>query len=196
MSEVLNAEANVSEENGGLSRRRVVAGVAWSLPVIVTAVAAPAAAASGLSATAGLVGAGSAVTFLPSGGTGSGTNRSGTAPTALQIRNTGTAINSPITGTINITPVGTVAAGAGVTSISSAVLASPSYSANHAFNASFTYSAGVAGGQTANLPLQFQFETVNPAPKKGEVHSYNLTITVTLPDATTQVLTAGLTVTF
>ncbi|MDQ0767963.1 hypothetical protein QF031_000712 [Pseudarthrobacter defluvii] len=45
MSEVLNAEIEGTEESG-FSRRRVVAGVAWSLPVIATAIAAPAAAAS------------------------------------------------------------------------------------------------------------------------------------------------------
>jgi hypothetical protein len=45
LSEVLNAKV-ISSENSGVSRRRVVAGVAWSLPVIATAIAAPAAAAS------------------------------------------------------------------------------------------------------------------------------------------------------
>ncbi|WP_087873005.1 hypothetical protein [Arthrobacter globiformis] len=196
MSEVLSAETTAREEKRGLSRRRVVAGVAWSLPVIVTAVAAPAAAASGLSATAGLVGVGSAVTYLPSGGTGSGTNRIGTGPTAFHIRNAGGAISSPITGTINITPVGTAGAGAGVQSVAPAALASSSYSASHAYNGSFTYTAGIASGQTVDFPIQFSFETVNPSPKKGDVLSYSLAITVTLPDATTQALTAGLTVTF
>jgi hypothetical protein len=196
LSEVLNAEINASEMKGGPSRRRVVAGVAWSLPVIITAVAAPAAAASGLSVTAGLVGTGSAVTYLPSGGTGAGTNRNGSGPTALQLQNKGAAVNSPISGTINIAPVGTVAAGAGVQSITPAAMASSSYSASHAYNGSFTYTAGIPSGQTVNFPIQFQFESVNPSPKKGDVLSYTLTITVTLPDATTQALTAGLTVTF
>ncbi|MFB0836803.1 hypothetical protein ACETK3_02225 [Arthrobacter sp. E44] len=45
MSEVFNDEVDGKEENG-FSRRRVVAGVAWSVPVIATAIAAPAAAAS------------------------------------------------------------------------------------------------------------------------------------------------------
>lgn len=74
LSEVLTPEVSNSVENTGFSRRRVVAGVAWSLPVIVTAVAAPAAAASGLGATAGLVGAGSAVSYVSAKGIGSGTN--------------------------------------------------------------------------------------------------------------------------
>jgi hypothetical protein len=45
LSEVLNAEVTSSEE-GGISRRRVVKGVAWSVPVIVAAVGAPPASAS------------------------------------------------------------------------------------------------------------------------------------------------------
>ncbi|PNH85232.1 hypothetical protein [Arthrobacter sp. AFG20] len=195
MSEVISADFT-TREDAGISRRRVVAGVAWSLPVIVAAVAAPAAAASGVSVTAGLVGAGSPVTYLPSGGTGGGTNRNGTGPTALQLQNKGGAVNSPITGTINIAPVGTVGAGAGVQSMTPAALASSSYSTTHAYSGSFTYTAGVASGQTLNIPIQLQYESVNPSPKKGVVLSYTLTITVTLPDATTQALTAGLTVTF
>lgn len=45
LSEILNEELESKES--GFSRRRVVAGVAWSLPVIATAIASPAAAASG-----------------------------------------------------------------------------------------------------------------------------------------------------
>ena len=45
MSEVLNEKVTSSEENG-FSRRRVVAGVAWSVPVILMTVAAPPASAS------------------------------------------------------------------------------------------------------------------------------------------------------
>ena len=194
MSEVLNTESTASEEKAGISRRRVVTGVAWSLPVIVTAVAAPAAAASGVSVTTELLGPGSQVSYLPSKGTGAGTNRNGTGPTALQMHNKGAAITSPITGTINITPAGTAAAGAGVQSITPAALTSSLYSASHAYNGSFTYTAGIASGQMVNFPIQFQFESVNPSPNKAV--SYTLTITVTLPDATTQTLTAGLTVTF
>ncbi len=41
MSEVLNAEVTSNDGHGGFSRRRVAKGVAWSVPVIVTAIAAP-----------------------------------------------------------------------------------------------------------------------------------------------------------
>ena len=43
MSEI--ADQNVKK--AGVDRRRVIKGVAWSVPVIVTAIAAPAASASG-----------------------------------------------------------------------------------------------------------------------------------------------------
>jgi hypothetical protein len=45
LSEVLNEKVTSGEENG-FSRRRVMAGVAWSVPVILTTVAAPPASAS------------------------------------------------------------------------------------------------------------------------------------------------------
>lgn len=196
MIEVLHANANTSTEKAGISRRRVVTGVAWSLPVIVTAVAAPAAAASGLNATAALVGAGSAVSYVSARGTGGGTNRTGTGPTSLQIQNAGSAINGTITGTITITPVGTVGAGAGVQSVAPATLVSSPYSASHAYSGSFTYAASIGSGQTVNLPIQFHYESVSPMPAKGVISSYDLTMTVTLPDATTQALTARLTITF
>jgi len=195
LSEVMNAEVTNSEE-GGFSRRRVVKGVAWSVPVIVTAIAAPAAAASGISATATVVGAGSAVAFVSSGGTGAGTNRTGTGPTAFQIQNTGSAITGTITGTVSITPVGTVDAGIGISSVAPAALASSAYTASHAYNATFTYTAGIAAGQALNFPIQFQYQALNPGPKKGAGYSYQLTITLTLPDATTRSLAATPTITF
>lgn len=64
MSEVLNAEGTSSEE-AGISRRRVAKGVAWTLPVIATAIAAPAAAASpGPVASSATLAAPSAVTVI------------------------------------------------------------------------------------------------------------------------------------
>ena len=44
LTEILNDELDTNE--GGFSRRRVVKGVAWTLPVLVTAVGAPPASAS------------------------------------------------------------------------------------------------------------------------------------------------------
>ncbi|MFC7850172.1 hypothetical protein ACFUTU_17015 [Arthrobacter sp. NPDC057388] len=186
MSEVLHAEALATEENSGLSRRRVVAGVAWSLPVIVTAVAAPAAAsASGVSAAVSFVG--SATTFYKAGGGGGGTERTGAGPTGFQIQNSGGAITGAISGTINITPEGTVTAGIGVQSISQASVSGPSYSATQASTGSFTYSSGIPAGGTASFPIQFQYAATNGIPNKV-TYSYVMTMTVTLPDGSSQVL--------
>ena len=194
MSEVLNEKVASGEENG-FSRRRVVAGVAWSLPVIATAIAAPAAAASGISATAALVGPASAITLVSSTGTGSGTNNTGTGPTAFQINNAGEAITGPITGTVNIKPSGTVTAGAGVQSMTPAVLTAPAYTATFEYNATFTYAGGIGSGQTLNFPLSFQYQRVSPAPSKT-TFTYTLTITLRLPDGTDRILTGVLTVAY
>ncbi|UEL27797.1 hypothetical protein [Pseudarthrobacter sp. L1SW] len=194
MSEVLNAKVSGGKAHG-VSRRRVIAGVAWTVPVIATAIAAPAAAASGLSTTAALVGAGSAITFTSSTATGSGTNHTGTGPTGFQIVNSGAAFTGAITGTINIKPTGTVTAGVGVQSITSATLTSPSYTAAHDFNATFTYAGGLTAGQTLNFPVSFQYERVTPAPSKVTC-SYTLTITLRLPDGTDRILTGTLTVAY
>lgn len=194
MSEVLNSEVTAREESG-VSRRRVVAGVAWSLPVIATAIAAPAAAASGISATATLVGQASSITFVSSTGTGSGTNNSGTGPTGFQINNAGAAITGPITGTVNIKPTGTVNAGAGIQSISPAVLTGPAYTATYEYNATFTYAGGVASGQNLLFPMSFQYQRLSGASSKA-TFNYTLTITLRLPDGTDRIMTGALTVAF
>lgn len=193
MSELINAELTDTED-AGFSRRRVVKGVVWSVPVIVTAIAAPAAAVSGMNATAAFAGTGSTASFVRAGG-GGGTTRSGTGPTAFQIHNAGTDINGAISGTINITPVGVVDVGVGMHSMTPATLAATAYSATHAYNASFTGTLVVASGQTANFPIQFQYQSVNGIPNKV-TYSYDMTMTVTLPDATSQVMATRLTITF
>jgi hypothetical protein len=196
LSEVLNEEVTSGEENG-FSRRRVVAGVAWSLPVIATAIAAPAAAASGISATAALVGPASAITLVSSTGTGSGTNNTGTGPTGFQITNSGAAITGPITGTVNIKPSGTVTAGAGLQSVSPGTLtpATPPYTAAYEYNATFLYAGGITSGQTLNFPMSFQYQRLNGSTSKT-TFTYTLTITLTLPDATSRILTGVLTVAY
>lgn len=199
LSEVLNAEVDSQEENG-FSRRRVVAGVAWSLPVIATAIAAPAAAASGVSATAALTGPGSSISFISSTGTGSGTNRAGTGPTGFQITNSGTAFTGAISGTINIKPTATVAAGAGVQSLQAGsttlALGTPSYSGTHEYNATFTYSGGLTAGQTLNFPISFQYERISGSQPSKVTYNYTLTITLRLPDGTSRIVTGALTVTY
>ncbi|WPU08601.1 hypothetical protein [Pseudarthrobacter oxydans] len=192
MSEVLHAKVTESEKHG-ISRRRVVAGVAWSLPVIATAIAAPAAAASGLSATT-LLSAASTIS-IASSATGQGTSRTGTGPANFQIINSGSAITGAITGTVNIKPVGTVSAGVGVHSITSATLTSAAYTSAHEYNATFTLAAQeVPAGQTVSVPIFFQYERVNPAP--SGILTYVLTITLRLPDNTDRVITGTVTITY
>lgn len=199
LSEVLNADVDGKEENG-FSRRRVVAGVAWSLPVIATAIAAPAAAASGISATANLVNPVSSISFVSSTGTGSGTNHTGTGPTAFQITNSGAAFTGAVSGTVNIKPTGTVAAGAGVQSIQAGsttlTLGSPSYSSTHEYNATFTYSGGIGGGSTVNFPMSFQYERLTGSSPSKTTYNYTLTITLRLPDGTSRILTGALAVNY
>jgi hypothetical protein len=85
LSEILN-EKTATKEND-LSRRRVVKGVVWSVPVIATAVASPAAAASGDA----VVVLGSPV---PVNITGT-SSVSGTAPTSFDIQ-TGVAFTGDV----------------------------------------------------------------------------------------------------
>ena len=199
LSEVLNAEVDGKEENG-VSRRRVVAGVAWSLPVIATAIAAPAAAASGVSATAALTGPGSSISFVSSSGTGTGTNRTGTGPTGFHITNSGTTFTGAVSGTVNIKPTATVAAGAGIQSIQAGstplTLSGVSYSGTHEYNATFTYSGGVTAGQTLNFPMSFQYERISGSQPSKVTYNYTLTITLRLPDGTSRIVTGALTVTY
>ena len=194
LSEVLNADVDGKEENG-FSRRRVVAGVAWSLPVIATAIAAPAAAASASLSTQWVHGAAS-ITFVNSGGTGSGTNRSGTGPTAFRILSAGSATNGAISGTITLTPIGTVDAGIGIQSVAQTAPSSPTYGTSHSYTGSFTSTVNIQSGQSADVPIAFQYENVNPAPKKSTKYSYSLLMTLRLPNGTTQTLTDTVSITF
>jgi hypothetical protein len=173
-----------------------MAGVAWSVPVIATAIAAPAAAASGYSATAALVGQASNISLVSSS-TGQGTSRQGTGPTGFSITNAGTAITGPITGTLNIKPTGTVTAGAGIQSLTPGTLvaANPAYTGTFEYNATFTYAGGITSGQTLNFPMSFQYQRVSPAPNK-QTFTYALTITLRLPDGTDRIMAGTLTVTY
>ncbi|MDQ0118091.1 hypothetical protein J2T22_001268 [Pseudarthrobacter defluvii] len=176
LSEVLNEE--VGKEESGFSRRRVVAGVAWSLPVIATAVAAPAAAASPppISVTATWGAGGTQYTTV-----GGGNPRmSGTCPAKLSIKNTGA---SSFTGTISmaitLTPVGTVLAGIGVESLQPATVTAPSTFKAHASSATFSYSGSIGSGTTLDFPIRFHYESVSSKPKKVS-YSYAMTTSLVL----------------
>lgn len=178
MSEVLNADVDGKEETG-FSRRRVVAGVAWSLPVIATAIAAPAAAASPtpINVTATWLN-GAAPQYSKIGG--GGTKYSGTAPATLSLKNTGT---SSFTGTVSVTitlaPVGTVLVGIGVESLTPATTSAPVSFSQHTSNTSFTYTGTIGAGQTLNFSILYNYESINPKPS-AVAYSFVMTTTVVL----------------
>jgi len=176
LSEVLNEE--IGKEENGFSRRRVVAGVAWSLPVIATAIAAPAAAASPppISATATWAN-GTPTQYSKIGG--GGTKYNGTAPATLSLKNTGT---SSFTGTVsvNITlaPEGTVLVGIGVESLAPAATSAVASFTQHTSKTSFSYTGTIGAGATLNFSALYNYETVNPKPSAA--YSFVMTTSVVL----------------
>ncbi|MET3771759.1 hypothetical protein [Arthrobacter nitrophenolicus] len=173
MSEILQEEV-VDNENG-VSRRRVVAGVAWSLPVIATAIAAPAAAASGtLSLALGQVGS---ITFTKQGVQGQGQIRHGQGPANLDIQNT-TGIAQTIT--VGIVPAvnsGSVRAGIAIKALDGATVLAPVFDAAYISTASIT----IAGDQLVSRGVSFQYVEGNgqSAPIAGQVYTFTMTITGT-----------------
>ena len=185
MSEVLNANADV-EERSDFSRRRVVAGVAWSLPVIATAIAAPAAAASGISATAAFDGVGSAVSFSELSAPGQ--SRTGTGPTGFHIKNNGSQITSSITGLIRIepAPAATGDPGVGVQSLTGTTLTSPSLSPSNVFTANFSI-PGISSSGTASVGISFYYKG-----KKSQLRNFLMSLTLTYPDGKVETISTSI----
>ena len=175
MSEVLNAE-NDENEKGGFSRRRVVAGVAWSVPVILTTVAAPPASASPgtASITAAFDGEQSSLTIQEL--TAPGQGHPATGPTGFHIKNGGSQSTS-ITGSIRIEPNPAASGdpGVGVQSLTNATLSSAVLDSNNIFTATFTI-ANLASNGTASVLTQFYYKG-----KKTQKRNFQMTVTVTYP---------------
>ena len=188
MPEVSNEKVTNGEENG-FSRRRVVAGVAWSLPVIATAIAAPAAAASGVSATAAFDAAGSSVEYPEL--TAAGQNRTGSGPTGFHITNNGSAITGSITVLIRIEPVpaATGDPGVGVQSLTNATLIGPSLSAANVFTASCSI-PGIASNATASVPTRFYYKG-----KKSQTRNFLMSLTITYPDNKVETISTNIALT-
>jgi len=186
LSEVLNEKVTSSNENG-FSRRRVVAGVAWSLPVIATAIAAPAAAASPgptptptVSAKLELVAGGTTFFKIGSGGSGNGNQRSGTCPSLIRITNTGTGLVTGLAvGHIKITPQTGAPVGVGLEAMPLAPFTSSAFGLGNVFTADFTYAnaTGIANGMPLDLPLRFNYQATNVK----VTATYDVELTVTLP---------------
>lgn len=181
LSEVLNADVDGKDENG-FSRRRVVAGVAWSLPVIATAIAAPAAAASFVPSVT--IDAPSAITYSQG-------NRSGTGPKKIQV----TGVVGAISGSVIIEPVGTVHARIGIQPSAGSVFSPSSFSGN---TSTTTFAAGTGTGQALDIPVGF-FDLEDAAPNKPkpqDVYSFVMTVLLTVPNGQPVKAQTNLTITF
>lgn len=185
MSEVSNEKVTSSEENS-FSRRRVVAGVAWSLPVIATAIAAPAAAASGIPATVTLR-APAPITL-----TGA-TAASGTGSTGFDIQtgsvNTGSSVSytivieSQMQNQKALIQIGSVSAGTGTTSI-------PQNKKNTTFTGTLPTTPGAHSLQVALGGFRYT-ETAT----KG-TFTYDVTLTVTIAGSPAIVKASTLLITY
>lgn len=178
MSEVLNADVDSQEENG-FSRRRVVAGVAWSLPVIATAIAAPAAAASGsISITADPL---TGITYSKQQGAGG--TRKGQGPANLTIQNTFTTaqtVTVGITGSVNS---GTVATGIAVKSLNGNTVTAATFS-----GFSSTATLTLAPNQAAKQAISFYYSDGTGQSKVVTGQTYTFTMTITFGSSTLAVV--------
>lgn len=182
LSEALNSKVTSIEE-GGFSRRRVVKGVAWSVPVVVTAIAAPAAAASGptgkieaLLDFASL----EAATFVQSGReTVPGQNRTGKGPIAFHLKNSSGAPSGAIAGTITITSAVTTDPRVGINTFTGGTLTEKTLPTATAFSAKFSLAGGVANGATVSFPMDFYYTGTSKTAGAGK--QFNLTISFTSP---------------
>lgn len=173
MSEVLNAEVD-DREAKGLSRRRVVAGVAWSVPVIMTTVAVPPASASPGHVDA-LLDPNSAIKLVLSTKAGApGQARDGSGPKGFYVKNSGGVSTGAISGRIAVSSSDSSAPQVGIQALSSAALDQPGASAT-----GFNIPAGVNAGANTFFTLTFNYTE----PPKNWVgpKSFQLTITFTAP---------------
>jgi len=179
LSEVLNEEIG-QEEKGGISRRRVAAGVAWSVPVILTTVAAPPASASpgkyeALLDYANLEAANFVQFDKP---TNSGQYRSGLGPTGFHLKNSSGVASGPVKGSISISSANTADPSVGVYSFSGGTLTATS-TAPGKYTANFELQAGVANGATAQFSLGFYYTGSSKTAGAGK--KFNLTVSFSSP---------------
>ena len=182
MSEVLNADVEGQEESG-FSRRRVVAGVAWSLPVIATAIAAPAAAASGaISITSSPL---TGITYSKQQGAGG--TRNGQGPANLTIQNTFTTAQTVTIGITGTVDTGTVATGIAVKSLNGNTVTAGSFT-----GFSSTATLTLAPNQSATQAISFYYADGTGQSKVVSGQKYTFTMTLTF-GSSTPVVIAGIT---
>jgi hypothetical protein len=203
LSEILNATVDGSKETG-FSRRRVIKGVAWSVPVILTTVAVPPASASPgptqgttVSAKLELVAGGTTLFKIGSGGNGKGNQRSGVCPSLIRITNTGTSLVTGVAaGHLVITPRAGAPVGVGIEPMPLAPFTAPQgFGLVNVFEGHFTYpnTAGISAGGSLDLPLTFNYQATNV----NAVATYDVDLSVTLPTPVGMLSVRGeITVTF
>lgn len=169
MSEIKSLAA----PKASFDRRSVVKTAAWSVPVIAAAIAAPAAAASGRTATAAFGALGS-VSYKGS------PTKTGTAPTGLAIHNTpGAAINGNATVTLTITPTTTGKPGTGIGTLAGGtVTVAGKFSATNVYTITFVCATNIPGGQTQSFAFgSYSYNGKNTDPAAN----YTIAMDVTLP---------------
>jgi hypothetical protein len=159
---MLNEE--IESKESGFSRRRVVKGVAWTVPVILTTAAAPPASASPGTTAISFPDAGVAISYSQGG-------RRGTGITTVHI--TGAA--GSISGSVIIAPVGTVHARIGIQPTASSGFEISAFDGN---TSTTTFVATAVAGKALDIPVSFfNLEDGPPnKPKPNDVYSYNLTV--------------------
>lgn len=165
-------------EKREFSRRRVVKGVAWSVPVLVAAVGAPPAAASpgpvtppAFTVASGPLG----MVDIPKQ-QGSGNLRRGQVPAYLVLENN---TGGTLTGTIGITSTvnsGTARLGLAVRTLENAAVGTTSFDANYVSTATFS----ITGTQSTNRLVSFYHVegTGQAKPASGQIYTFAVTFTV------------------
>lgn len=189
LSEVLNAEVT-SNEKGGFSRRRVMKGVAWTVPVIVAAVGAPPAAASpGPVAASATLAAPSAVTVIGV------TSLSG--PTSFDVQTGSSFAGTSVSYAITIdAEASNQKALISVASVNPSSTAGKTVASGQGNTLMTTYSDNLtASPGNQKLHVAWDRFTVSGTPSKG-TFSYVVTLSVTLSPSNSVTSSAILTVTF
>ncbi|MDE8585938.1 hypothetical protein [Arthrobacter sp. NQ4] len=171
MSEVSNAGVDLEEE-GGFSRRRVVAGVAWSLPVIATAIAAPAAAASGSLSITTATGTYPSINYSKQQGAGG--TRTGQGPATLTIQNTFTTAQTVSVGIVPTVNSGAIATGIAVKTLSGNTVDTATF---NGFSSAATIS--VTPNQSAAQAISFYYVDGTGQAKVVSGQKYTFTMTLT-----------------
>ncbi|WP_141688724.1 hypothetical protein [Pseudarthrobacter enclensis] len=170
----MNDELDTNED--GFSRRRVVKGVAWTLPVLVTAVGAPPASASpGPSVTLEFdASVARTKSITQSGNNGQGNARNGVIPAKLIVNNASGSISGSIIITAtDSTPakswIGPKSLGAnGSASLGPTTTWGPLRTSTRTFT--------LTGGTSAEYPITFQYN--DEGTQQAGVFSYLVTVQV------------------